>query len=73
MLIKSIPSYSTLDIAQFLIARNFPYAAQCIRQEMGEKITQLQLEKWLRGYFTAETALSLYRNILAFNTYTNCI
>ena len=55
--------YWMKDIVQFLIADNKDYAAKCFREENGATVTDSQLEKWIRSYFTAETAYRIFTGI----------
>ncbi len=55
--------FKTIEVRNF-IAKRYPYAEHCFAQDNREEtISSLKVEKWFRGYFPAESAYNLFRQL----------
>jgi len=65
-------TFQTNQVALFLSQR-YPYATHCFSQDMlkhGDMVPSLEVEKWFRSYFPAESAFKLFRILEANVTQT---
>lgn len=56
-------TFNISEVATFLEDNNKPYAAKCLREFWGEKITNEDLQVWFQRHFGREQAYKLFRTM----------